>query len=43
MVYAQEEARAKLLEIFVIGGAILSVFVVVVGGVWLIGLDRGLW
>ena len=43
MIYAQEEARAKLFEMLAIGGAILAVGVIVFGGIWLVGTERGLW
>jgi len=43
VIYAQQESRAKLFEWILIGGSILAVLIIVFGGVWLIGTERGLW
>ena len=43
VIYAQQESRAKLFEWILIGGSILAVLIIVFGGVWLIGAERGLW
>lgn len=42
-IYAQEEARAKFFQWVAISGACLAVLVIVFGGVWLIGVERGFW
>ena len=43
MIYAQEEARAKFFELLAISGAVLVISVICIGGIWLIGTERGLW
>ena len=42
-IYAQEEARAKFFQWLAIGGASVAVLLIISGGVWLVGMERGFW